>query len=127
MAFTATGLTNGGVTTHYKFQYDDSLAAPRNPAGPEPDRTNSVIDLCENDFDLMQAWFGNIDLDVNSPIAVNVTQNGGGAAWSLGGGNLTVTINPSTSVASFVRYLLVSEITEQFMRAQDKGWYGSGT
>jgi hypothetical protein len=127
MALTTTGLTNGGVTTHYRFQYDDSLSAPINPGGPEPARTNAVIAACENDFNLMSGWFGNIALDVNFTIPVNVTQNSGGASWSLSSGNLTVTINPGNGVASFVRYLLVAEMVEQFMRAQGRGWYGSGT
>lgn len=127
MALTTNGLTNGGVTAHYRFQYDDSLSAPRNPGGPEPARTNAVIAACENDFNLMSGWFANIALDVNFTIPVNVTQNGGGASWSLGGGNLTVTINPANGNAAFVRYLLVSEMVEQFMRAQGRGWYGTNT
>jgi hypothetical protein len=41
MAFTAAGLANGGVTTHYRFQYDDSLQQlPTNPNEPESARTN---------------------------------------------------------------------------------------
>jgi hypothetical protein len=127
MALTSTGLTNGGVTAHYRFQYDDSLSAPINPGGPEPARTNAVIAACENDFNQMAGWFGNIALDVNFTIPVNVTQNGGGAAWSLSGGNLTVTINPANGNAAFVRYLLVAEMVEQYMRAQGLGWYGNNT
>lgn len=122
MAFTTTGLTNGGATAHYQFQYDDSLSG-----GLEPARTNSVIAACESDFTLMSGWFGNIALDVNTPIPVNITPNSGGASWSLSGGNLTVTIKPGSGAASFVRYLLVAEMVEQFMRAQGLGWYGSGT
>lgn len=127
MALTTNGLTNGGVTAHYQFQYDDSLSAPINPGGPEPARTNAVIAACENDFNLMSGWFGNIALDVNFRIPVNVTQNSGGAGWSLSGGNLTVTIKPGLGVASFVRYLLISEMVEQYMRAQGLGWYGANT
>jgi hypothetical protein len=127
MALTTTGLTNNGATAHYNFQYDDSLAAPINPGGPEPARTNAVIAACEGDFNLMSGWFGNIALDVNTPIPVNVTQNSGGAGWNLSNGNLTVTINPGNGAASFVRYLLVAEMVEQYMRAQGLGWFGSGT
>jgi hypothetical protein len=128
MAFTTAGLTNGGTTTHYKFQYDDSLQqTAANPTGPEPARMNAAIAACENDFNLMSGWFGNIALDVNTPIPVNVTQNSGGASWRLSGGNLIVTINPGNGAASFVRYLLISEMVEQFMRAQTKGWFGQGT
>ena len=55
MPFVTTGLANGGVTTHYRFSYDQSLAAP---AGPEPARTNAVIAACEQDYNLMSGWFG---------------------------------------------------------------------
>jgi hypothetical protein len=127
MVLVSTGLNNGGITAHYQFQYDDSLAAPLNPSGPEPARTNAVIAACESDFNLMAGWFGNVALDVDFTIPVSVTQNGGGAAWGLSGRNLTVTINPAAGAASFVRYLLISEMVEQFMRAQGLGWYGSGT
>jgi hypothetical protein len=124
MAPTSNGLTNGGQTTHYQFTYDDSLGGA---GGIEPARTNQVIANCEADFNLMSGWFNNIALDVNFRIPVNVTQNTGGASWSLSGGNLTVTINPGTGAQGFVRYLLVSEMTEQFMRAQGLGWYGQNT
>ena len=131
MAPTTNGLTNGGATTHYNFTYDDSLSAPLNPTGPEPARTNGVIAACESDFNLMAGWFGNIALDVPTPIPVNVTQNGGGAGWNLNNGNLTITINPDTRGASHIRYLLVSEMVEQFMRAQQANradnWFGAGT
>ncbi len=58
---------------------------------------------------------------------MNVTQNGGGASWNLSSGNLTVTINPAAENANQVRYHLVMEMTEQFMRAQGFGWYGQST
>jgi hypothetical protein len=131
VALTSTGLTNGGTTAHYQFQYDNSLS------GPEPARTNAIIAACENDFNLMAGWFGNIGLDVNFPISVNMIPPGQpgacstpGACWSLSSGNLTVTISDSnlnTISANFVRYLFVLEMVEQFMRAQGTGWYGSGT
>ncbi|MEO8561339.1 MAG: hypothetical protein ABI601_04640 [bacterium] len=127
MALTSNGLTNGGTTAHYQFQYDDSLSAPINPGGPEPARTNAVLAACEGDFNLMAGWFNNIALDVNFTIPVSVTQNSGGAAWSLSGGNLTVTINPGNGNQGFVRYLLVAEMVEQYMRAQGLGWYGTNT
>ena len=124
-----TGLTNGGQTTHYAFDYDSTLRqTAANPGGPEPARTNAVIAAAEADFAQMTGWFGGIALDVKFRITVNVTPNGGGAAWGLSGGNLTVTIKPNVSgSATVVRYLLVAEMVEQFMRAQGLGWYGSGT
>src|SRR5262249_41523274 len=90
-------------------------------------RTNAVIASCEADFVLMSKWFNNIGLDVSAPFTVNVTQNNGGAKWSASGSTLTVTINPGNAGADMIRYLLVSEMTEQFMRSQNAGWFGSGT
>jgi hypothetical protein len=132
MTLVSTGLANGGQTAHYQFQYDDSLSKGGAPI--EPARTNqllaagpSPVPACEQDFNQMSSWFGNIALDVPFRIPVNVTQNGGGAAWNVSNGNLTVTINPASAGASVLRYFLVSEMTEQFMRAQGKGWFGQGT
>lgn len=128
MAFTTAGLTGGGSTAHYSFRYDDSLRqTAANPTGPEPARTNAVIASAEADFALMSGWFGRIALDVTLPAPVNVTPNGGGASWSTTGSSLTVTINPGGGDATLVRYLLVSEMVEQFMRAQGHGWFGQGT
>jgi FG-GAP-like repeat len=128
MALTNVGLDNGGLTPHYQFQYDDSLRqTPANPGGPEPARTNAVIRACESDFGLMAGWFAGVVLDVNIRIPVNVTPSGGGAKWSLSGRNLTVTINPANGDSTLVRYLLVSEMVEQFMRSQGPGWFGNGT
>jgi hypothetical protein len=125
MAFTSDRLTNGGKTSHYQFKYDDSL---KGPGGPEPARTNAVLAACEDDFNQMSTWFGGIALDVSTPIPVNVTQNGGGASWSGGpGSGVTITVNPAAGPASDIRYLLVSEMVEQFMRAQGRGWFGDGT
>src|SRR5215467_11055889 len=116
MALTTTGLTNGGLTTHYQFQYDDSLSA----SGLEPARTNQVIAFCEQDFNLMSGWFGNVSLGVNFPIPVSVTQNSGGAKWAKDKkGNVTMTINPGTTQdQQFIRSLMVAEVTEMFMQAQ---------
>jgi hypothetical protein len=132
MALTSAGITNGGRTTHYQFQYDDSLSG-----SPEPARTNAVIAACEGDFNLMSGWFGNIKLDVNFPISVNVippglpgacANNGGCATFS--DGNLNITISDQTVVnnnVGIVRYLMIAEIVENFMRVQGLGWFGSNT
>jgi len=51
MTFTTAGLANGEVTAHHRFQYDNSLQQlPTNPNGPEPDRTNLVVAVCDSDF-----------------------------------------------------------------------------
>ena len=94
MAQITTGLI-GNPTAHYSFSYDSSLRRTVfNPTGPEPARTNALIRACEADFNWMSGLFGNPALDYNIPCTVQVTQNSGGARWSLSGGNLTVTLNP---------------------------------
>lgn len=76
----------------------------------------------------MSGWFGSPALDYAIPCTVQVTQFGGGASWGLGGGNLSVTLNPGAGGSvTMLRYLLVSEMTEQFMREQGLGWYGTNT
>jgi Carboxypeptidase regulatory-like domain len=131
MTLTAAGLTNGGVTAHYKFQYDDSLKT----GGLEPDRTNAVIAACEGDFNFMRGSFGNIDLGVNIPISAHIIPPGrdgacadpGGCGSLTSSGNLTVTVSDKelkTADASVIRYVIVAEIVEIFMRAQGLGWFG---
>ncbi len=125
MALTTAGLTNGGTTTHYRFQYDDALAASTaNPTGPEPARTNAVIAACEADFAMMRGWFGGIN--VNN-ISVHVTTQGGGAAWNGSSSSSTVEIKAEGQTFSpspdFIRYLLVSEVTEIMMLTQGIGWF----
>jgi hypothetical protein len=118
MALTTAGLTNGGLTTHYQIQYDDSLSL-----ADGKDRANALIAVCEADYNLMAGWFGGITLTVGYPITVNITPGPyASAGW---GPPIRLTPGDGSSIA-LVRYLLVSEVTEMFMLAQNKGWFGSG-
>ena len=128
MALTNEDLPNGGKTARYTFQYEKSLKKTTgNPAGPEPARTNALIAACEADLDLLTGWFGGVGLDCDVPVPVNVTATSGGASWSQSGSSVTITLNPGLGDSTFLRYLLVSEMDEQLMRAQNKGWFGTGT
>ena len=118
MAYTTIGLTNGGRTAHYQIQYDDTLS----PADGV-DRANALIAVCENDFALMSGWFGNIALTVGIPITVQIAPGSyASASW---GPPITLIPGNGSSIV-VVRYLLVSEVTEMFMLAQNKGWFGAG-
>ncbi len=112
--YTTSGLTGGGKTTHYKFVYDSALTS----GGLEPARTNALIAKCEADFAIMKNWFGGIELSFSYPVPVQVANLGGGASWGppivLKGGN---------GDANLLRDLLVAEVTEMFMLAQNKGWF----
>lgn len=130
MAFTSNGLPNGGLTPIYQFRYDDSLAM----AGIEPNRLFDVIFIHQVDFDTMTDWFRGVTLDVNLPINVDVTPNHGdfgpnsvSAGWDHSPNNdLRITINAVHHGQAMVRYLLVAEMVEQFMRAQGTRARGPG-
>jgi hypothetical protein len=119
------GLTNGGVTTHFNFQYDDSLGGS---GGIEPARTNAVIAACEGDYNLMSGWFGG---GVNvTGMTVQVTTGSNGASWSGSATSSTVQLKPNglgfDNSSDMLRYLMVAEITEIFMMAQGIGWFQGG-
>jgi len=126
MALVTTGLTNGGLTKHFSFHYDDSLSKSQaNPNGPEPDRTNAVIAACESDYELISSWFDGAK--AVSGLTVNVTSGSGGASWAGTSAAATVTLNPVgigfDKSPDLLRYLLVAEVTEIFMLDQNKGWF----
>ena len=111
-----TGLTNGGVTTHYAFAYDEKLGAP---GGLEPARTNAAIAQCENDLNWMQIQFAGVDITaqgITLPIPTLVTALGGGASW------WPLRLKPGSGDSTFIRELIIAEVVEMFMSAQHKGW-----
>jgi hypothetical protein len=117
--FVTTGLTNGGVTAHFAFSYDSALQqTASNPSGPEPARTNSVIAVCEADYNLMSSWWNGISLTQTVPLVTHVTNEGGGAHWGP-----PLTLRPGLGDETLMRYLIVSEVTEMFESAQNKGWF----
>lgn len=122
MAFITTGLTDfgsgPGVTAHFALSYDDALNSTAHPGQPEPARTNALIAQIETDYDLMSGWFGGISLSFALPISVKVANAGGGASWGP-----PITLNPGGGDANLMRYLLVAEVTEMFMLAQNRGWF----
>ena len=127
--YTSAMLTGGGLTTHYQFSYDTTLAqGPGNPSGPEPARTNALITAAEQDYDLMNGWFGAPPAKVTFPITVLVTPLSNGATVGIDAkGACTITLKPGAAPVTMLRYLMVSEVTEVLMAAQGLGWYGDGT
>ena len=118
------GLSNGGVTTHYTFSYHENL---KGPAGPEPARLNSVIQACETDYTLMSRWFGSTGV---TGMKVQVTPRSNGAHWFGSNSSSTVRLYPGgasyTNDPVYLRYLMVSEVTEIFMMNQAAGWFQGG-
>lgn len=130
-----------GVTPHYRFLYDVTFVTEAQPpsSAPEPARTNEVIAACENDYQLMSGWFPGIN--VPGMINVQVTKAGqstcdgslvqSGACWTQS--PLTVYLvgdGPQSYINSsaYLRYLLITEVTEMFMWKQNTGyWYQGGS
>jgi hypothetical protein len=115
MSLSTTGLTGGGLTTHYQIQYDDTLSH-----ADGIDRANGLVGACEGDYDLMSGWFGGISLTVGTPVTVNIVPG----PYASAGWGPPITLKPGNgSDLTLVRYLLVAEVTEMFMLAQDRGWF----
>jgi FG-GAP-like repeat/FG-GAP repeat len=87
------------------------------------DRANGLIAVCEEDYALMSGWFGGIALTVGVPVTVQIAPGSyASASWGP-----PIVLKPGNgSSIGVVRYLLVSEVTEMFMLAQNKGWFGAG-
>ena len=126
-----TGLTNGGVTTHFNFFYDPNLGGA---GGVEPARINELLatgtggkPVIENDFDWLQAQFTGVDMTKarSFPILVHVTavvENGYNASWGW-----PLVMNAGQNASTLLRSMFISEVSETFMDAQDKGWgYSNG-
>ncbi|KAH9216199.1 hypothetical protein DL95DRAFT_498532 [Leptodontidium sp. 2 PMI_412] len=82
----------------------------------------------EEDFNWMQDLFQGVDVSRHLPINLIVGELGGGATWSPENLHLNVTVSVSISKSPlFLRYLVVSEMTEVFMLDQGRGWFGGST
>jgi hypothetical protein len=128
MGFTSAGLANGGKTAHYQISYDTAFAG-----NTGLNLAAGLLAACEQDFNLMSGWFAGVGFEFSFPLPVQIVNAGGGASWSDPpnislpfGYSPTVTVNaldpPTAPSALFLRYLLVSEVTEMFMASQGKGW-----
>ena len=130
MGFTSAGLANGGQTSHYQISYDDTFSAADGVT-----RAAQLMDTCEQDFDLMQSWFAGVNFQFSFPISVQITNATGGAGWNDPpnialpfGYSPTVAIKCGTgTTVDFIRYLLVSEVTEMFMASKNNGWFQSSS
>ena len=124
--FITSGLTidhngNEGITAHYRFSYNRALQKTiANPSGLEPARTNAAIAKCESDYNLIASWFGNIPLTESLPMKVLVANAGGGASWGP-----PIHVKAGGGDANAIRSLIVAEVTEMLMKAQNKGWYSN--
>jgi len=115
MAYVNTGLPNSGQTQHFQVTYESTLSPAQ---GLEVAR--ELMNFCDDDYRLLVSWFrGATNMPV--PLPVHVDNTTGGATWwgwgpvyniSLGLGETVFNVTPAT----YARYLLVSEVSEIFMR-----------
>jgi hypothetical protein len=110
-------LRSAGSTTHYAISYDDSLSQANGP-----DRAAQLLAVCEQDYNLMATWFPGQSIPYSLPVAVNIIPGGyAGASWGP-----PISLRPGDgSGIAVVRYLLVAEVVEMFMLAQNKGWFAA--
>jgi hypothetical protein len=133
MPMSITGLPVGvggqGRTQFFNFQYDDSLSTARGL-----DLAADLMNYCDDDMSQLAAWFSGRALDMSPPIIVslvnpatdaagNPTQTLGGSWYGGGPWPLQVTIAigefplGAGTATMLARYLLVSEVSEMYMRA----------
>ena len=116
-----------GITPHYQITYDDTAFPEATDPADGVDKANALMAVCESDFSLMQGWFPGVDISTNwsFPIAVYITPFVSGTSGRPYGGHwgppITLT-TPSGASTDFIRYLLVSEVTEMFMETKHNNW-----
>src|SRR5882762_129790 len=103
-----------GSTTHYTISYDSTLST-----ADGQNRANSLLAVCENDYNIMAAWFPGTSLPFTLPISVQIVPGG----YAKAGWGPPITLTPGNgSKLDLVRYLLVSEVVEMFMKSKANGW-----
>lgn len=116
---------------YYRVGFDDSAVATfPNIQTWAQDLFNLTTPAGNNalneDFDLMQSWFGNgVRLTRFFPVYIHLG-NVPGARWGPDLASTGVNILASGN-AWFSRFLVVAEMTEVFMRDQGLGWYAGST
>jgi hypothetical protein len=129
------GLVNDGNTGHFSISYESSLS-------PADGRTvaQGLMNVIEGDLALIREWFAGTAFKYLFPINVELHNASGGAGWQTPPDISAPTYHPTIVVKGvfsgieeaeqgldFVRYLLVSEVTEMFMASKDNGWFENTT
>ena len=87
-----------------------------------------MIAACEADYNTMHAWFGG-GVSVTG-MSVQVTTQSNGAGWSGSASSSTIQLKAQGASYSnnpaYLRYLIIAEVVEIFMMAQNIGWFQGG-
>jgi hypothetical protein len=117
-------------TAHFAISYDDTIAANNNHASGAA-LAQSVLDYCEYDYARLAALFGVILQPQNLPIQVTIVAGAGGASnngiTAIPAGQppvITGTVAPDNGYLEpgLIEPLVVAELAEIFMAAQNQGW-----
>jgi hypothetical protein len=93
------------------------------------------MNVVEDDLGVIWGWFAGVDFKFSYRINVELHNAGGGAGWETPPDIATwVWFHPTVTVKAvgspppeqgldYVRYLLVSEVTEMCMASKDNGWF----
>ena len=116
-------LVNVGSTTHFSISWDNDpnpVGAPALTTADGPDRANQLLAICEGDYPLMASWFPGLSLPFSLPISVNIVPGN----YARAGWGPPISLVPGNgSGMDVTRYLLVAEVVEMFMLAQNKGFF----
>jgi hypothetical protein len=110
------GFIDGGSTTHFSFEFNDTLDATKSRA-----LCNALVATCERDYNVIASWFDGLT-PADVPFVVQI----GPLRKDRGGSNdqkSNITIDRgATDDFPLAREVLVAELIEIFMPAQNKGW-----
>ena len=115
-------IINLGQTPNFSVSYDNSITAnASHPSGQA--LAQSVLDYCEYDYARLSAFFGAAVPAQDLPISVTIAPGGGGAS-NNGANQITgyVGVNTGFIEPGLIEPLIVAELAEIFMAAQNNGW-----
>ena len=110
------GFIDAGSTTHFSFEFDVTL-----DASAAKTLANALVATCERDYDTIASWFDGLTPG-GVPFKVQIgpkSEEHGGSNDQIS--NITIDYG-ATADFSLAREVLVAELIEIFMPAQNKGW-----
>lgn len=128
MAYVNTGLPNSGQTQYFDIKYESTLSTAQGL-----DVARDLMNVCDDDYRLLVGWFrGATSMPGRLPVYVDKTI--GGASWWGWGPVYNITLGLGESIfgvtpAIYTRYLLISEVSEIFMRQRQflpNYWFAAG-
>ena len=110
------GFIDAGSTTHFSFEFNNTLDATKSQT-----LANALLATCERDYNAIASWFDGLT-PAGVPFVVQVGPLRKDRAGSNDQkSNITIDLG-ATDDFPLAREVLVAELIEIFMPAQNKGW-----